>query len=77
MAWEGLNDHDLAEAIKDRTKNGNRSLEQLYEHLLRDELVGWAWHPGGNRPPVPVAREDFARAFREWTDAGAVPPEAK
>jgi len=77
MAWEGLDDHDLAKAITDPAKNGHRSLEQLYEHISRDPLVGWAWQPGGDRQPVPMPRVEFARRFRQWIDAGAVPPEAK
>jgi hypothetical protein len=77
MAWEGLNDHDLAETIKDPAKNGHRSLDQLYEHIAHDELVGWAWHPGGDRQPVAVSREEFARFFREWIDTGAASPEAR
>src|SRR3954469_12185225 len=33
MAWEGLDDHQLAEVLKDPARNGRRSLEQLYEHM--------------------------------------------
>ncbi len=76
MAWEGLNDHDLAEALKDPAKNGPRSLEQLYDHMANSELVGWAWHPGGQRDTPPMTREQFARAVREWIDTGAVSPKA-
>jgi hypothetical protein len=76
MAWEGLNDHDLAEVLKDPAKNGPRSLEQLYDHMANNELVGWAWHPGGQRAAPPLTREEFARAVREWIDTGAVSPKA-
>lgn len=74
MGWEGLDDHALAEALKDPAKNGRRSLEQLYEHMAHDELVGWAWTPGANRDPVPIPRDEFARLVREWIDTGAVSP---
>ena len=77
MAWEGLDDHQLAEALKDPARNGQRSLEQLYEHMAHDELVGWAWQPGGTRDPVPIPRDEFARHVREWIDTGAVSPPAR
>jgi hypothetical protein len=76
MAWEGLSDHQLADALKDPAKNGPRSLEQLYDHMANNELVGWAWHPGGKREVPPMTREEFARAVREWIDTGAVSPPA-
>lgn len=74
MAWENLDDHQLAEAVKDPAKNGRRSLEQLYHHMAHDELVGWAWHPGGDREPPPLSREEFARHLRTWIDHGAASP---
>lgn len=77
MAWEGLDDHQLAEALKNPAKNGQRSLEQIFDHIAHDELVGWGWHPGVNRDPVPIPRDDFARVVREWIDTGAVSPNAK
>jgi hypothetical protein len=77
MAWEQLDDHQLAEALKDPAKNGHRSLEQIFDHIAHDELVGWGWRPGVNREPVPVPRAELARWVREWIDTGAVSPDAK
>jgi hypothetical protein len=77
MAWENLNDQQLADMLKDPAKNGQRSLEKLYDHMAHDELVGWAWHPGGTREAPPMSREEFARFVREWIDNGAVSPGAK
>lgn len=74
MAWEGLDDQQLADALKDPAKNGRRSLEQIYDHMAHDELVGWGWEPGAHRNPVPVSRDDFARLVREWINTGAVSP---
>jgi hypothetical protein len=76
MAWEGLNDQQLADALKDPARNGQRSLEQLYEHMAHDELVGWGWHPGASRDPVPIPRGEFAKLVRDWIDTGAVSPSA-
>lgn len=77
MAWEQLDDRQLAEAIKDPQKNGHRSLEQIYDHIAHDELVGWGWHPGVGRDPVPMPRDEVARLVREWIDTGAASPDAK
>ncbi len=74
MAWEGLDDGQLADQLKDPKRNGSRALDDLYDHLANDELVGWAWKPGGNRQPPPLPREEFARLVREWIDTGAVSP---
>ncbi len=74
MAWEDLDDGQLADRLKDQTRNGARSLEALYDHMANDQLVGWGWNPGGSRKPVPMPREEFARLVREWIDAGAVSP---
>ncbi len=81
MAWENLNDHQLAEVIKDPAKNGHRSLEQIYDHMAHDELVGWGWHPGARhdgqpRELPPMSREQFAKLVREWIDTGAVSPKS-
>ena len=74
MGWEGLDDHDLAEAIKDRTRNGDRSLDDLREHLAADPLVAWAWNPGPGRSTLPISREALLQAFDAWVAAGAKSP---
>lgn len=75
MKWEGLNDHELAEALKDPARNGRRSLEEMAHHMAHDELVGWGWHPGAARDAIPVSREEFVKQLRLWIETGAVSPE--
>jgi hypothetical protein len=75
MAWEGLDDHQLAEQLKDPARNGKRSLEQIFEHNAHDELVGWAWNPGAGRETPPLSRAEFVQALRTWIDTGAISPE--
>jgi len=75
MGWEGLDDHGLAEALKDTAKNGGRSLEKLHEHMAHDPLVLWGWTPGGTRAPVPVSHAEFVRHLTEWIATGAVSPD--
>jgi hypothetical protein len=77
MAWEGLDDHQLAEMLKNPEKNGHRSLEQIFEHNVHDELVGWGWQPGAGRETPPLTREEFGKALREWISTGAVSPDSK
>ena len=74
MGWEGLDDHALAEVLKDEAKNGGRSLQELLHHMAEDPLVGWAWEPGRGRAAPPVSRAALVRAFRSWIESGAVSP---
>ncbi|RZA05343.1 MAG: Isoquinoline 1-oxidoreductase subunit [Proteobacteria bacterium] len=71
MGWQGLNDRELCEAIKDKKKNHGMSLEQLVEHNAKDELVGWAWKPGAGREPAPGTQESFGKLVAEWVATGA------
>ncbi len=75
MGWVGLDDHDLAESLKDRKRNGDRSFADLIHHMSEDPLVAWGWNPGRGREAVPVPHEVFVQQFRDWIDSGAVSPE--
>ena len=80
MRWEGLNRVEIAESMLNRENNGNRSLEEIVEHLTEHELVLWAWEPGvdaeGNQRELPpVSKEDYIKAVKEWAEAGAPIPE--
>jgi len=74
MGWVGLDDHQLAEALKDREKNGDRSLADLRQHMAEDPLVLWGWSPGSGRSPVSVPHDRFIAAFDAWVAAGAPSP---
>jgi hypothetical protein len=79
MAWEGLDRYEIARMMLDKSKNGNRSHEDLMHHLTEHELVLWAWNPGidaaGNpRELPPVSKENYIKAVKEWIDNGAVIP---
>jgi len=80
MTWEGLSRVEIAHSMLDRTKNGDRSLEEIVEHLTEHELVLWAWDPGVDaegtpreKPPVP--KDEYIAAVKEWAEAGAHIPE--
>jgi len=84
MAWESqpgvaLSDAALCRRLLDQSRNGNRSLGQLAQHLETEALVRWAWAPGKNldgkvRESPPLGREQFLQAFRAWQAAGAPCP---
>ncbi|MEM9820083.1 MAG: hypothetical protein AAF985_03390 [Bacteroidota bacterium] len=80
MQWEGLSRVEIAQSMLDRSRNGNRSLEETVKHLTEHELVLWAWEPGidaaGNAREVPpVSKEDYIKAVKAWAAAGAKIPE--
>jgi mono/diheme cytochrome c family protein len=74
MGWEGLDDHQLADAIKDAGRNGHRTLAQIQDHMAHDALVSWAWNPGAGRRPPEISQAELGRLVQEWIDTGAVSP---
>lgn len=75
MVFVGRSPGELCRQIKDKRQNGGRSLEQLFEHVTKDDLVGWAWDPGDGRTKPPLTREETGKAMREWIDGGAACPQ--
>jgi hypothetical protein len=73
MIWEGLTDRQLCELFKDPKRNGNRSVQQIVEHMTTP-LVLWGWTPGEGRTPVPMPQYQFLTAVREWAANGAACP---
>jgi len=73
MIWEGLTDRQLCELFKDRKQNGNRSVEEIVEHM-QTPLVRWGWHPGEGRAPVPVSFDKFISDVKAWAAKGAACP---
>lgn len=74
MAWVGKSLSDICQQIKDKERNGGRSLEDLVHHMSEDDLVGWAWHPGGTRTPAPGTQKEFGELIKAWVDSGAACP---
>jgi hypothetical protein len=50
------------------------SLELLQEHLAKDDLVAWGWHPGLERDPIPGSQQALGELIRAWIDGGAECP---
>jgi hypothetical protein len=74
MAWEGRTLAEICEQIKDTTRNGNRSLQDLVHHIGTDTLVGWAWAPGYGRQPAPGTQREAGALTEAWVQTGAVCP---
>lgn len=82
MAWQGLTKYQIAEAMLNKSKNGNRSHEELIHHLTEDKLVLWAFNPGINQDGVErtkpiISEEEYKAAVKEWFENGAIIPKNK
>ena len=74
MAWEGKSLGAICVQIKDRARNGGKSLADLVDHNGKDALVGWGWHPGLGRTPAPGTQAQFGALTKAWVDSGAKCP---
>jgi hypothetical protein len=74
MAWQQMSLGQICEQVKDRSRNGDRSLGQIQEHMAGDSLVGWAWAPGGNRLPAPGTQAQLGALIEAWIESGAACP---
>ncbi|MEX1364962.1 MAG: hypothetical protein AB1Z98_17670 [Nannocystaceae bacterium] len=64
----------LCKQLRDPAHNGERTLDDLLEHVSKDPLVLWGWSPGGNRATPPLSHGDFVASFGAWVDAGGICP---
>jgi hypothetical protein len=71
MAWQGKSLAEICEQLKDKNRNGGRDLALLQEHVAKDDLVAWGWHPGEGREPAPGTQEIAGRLVQAWIDSGA------
>jgi len=74
MVFQGKSPHELAAQLKDPNRNGNKTLDQLIDHVTNDQLVLGGWNPGDGRKLPPLSHADFAKNFKAWIDKGAYLP---
>jgi len=74
MAWEGKSLGEICAQIKDPARNGGKTIDEIVEHMAHDDLVGWGWHPGEGREPVPGTQEVFGELIKYWAETGAACP---
>jgi hypothetical protein len=70
MAWQGRTLGEICRQILDPSRT-HMTRAQLLHHMAHDELVGWAWHPGGRRTPAPGTQAEFGALIAGWLDTGA------
>ncbi|MGD0428091.1 MAG: hypothetical protein ABSC10_15360 [Candidatus Acidiferrales bacterium] len=75
MVIQGETAGEFCRQLKDPTKNGDRTLAQIMEHVSTDDLVGWGWNPGDGRTLPPLTRPEFVAAMKAWVDNGAACPQ--
>jgi hypothetical protein len=76
MAWAGRTPAALCEQMKDRARNGGRTLAQVVDHVGHDAFVAWGWAPGANRPAAPGSQAEFTALVAAWVEEGADCPES-
>ena len=74
MAWAGRSLAAICTQIKDPNRNGGRTMAEIVEHMGHDDLVGWGWHPGRGRTPVPGTQGEFGALIQAWAASGAACP---
>ena len=71
MAWQGRTLAEICVQMRDPERNGGKSLADLVLHIGDDSLVGWGWHPGYGRTPVPGTQAEAKALVQAWVDTGA------
>jgi hypothetical protein len=71
MAWEGKSLTAICEQIKDRERNGGKTLAELGAHMANDTLVAYGWSPPAHLEPAPGNQQQFGQLFHAWLEAGA------
>ncbi|MEM6725722.1 MAG: hypothetical protein AAF598_16900 [Bacteroidota bacterium] len=79
MGWAGLSKNEVARAMMNPAKNGNRTPSEIEKHLTEDPLVLWVFEPGVNhegnpREKPPVSKADYIAAVKSWIADGATIP---
>ena len=74
MVIQGETAGEFCRQLKNPAMNGRRTVEQVIEHVSKDDLVGWAWDPGDGRTLPPLSRAEFVAAMKKWADNGAACP---
>ena len=68
--WFGRSSDDICQQLRDPSRNGGRTFEELAAHLNHDEILHWAWAPGGQREPAPYSLQGHVNDLLSWGVAG-------
>ncbi len=65
---------ELCSQLRDPSRNGRKTIDQIIEHVTSDKLVMWGWNPGEGRTTPPLSHAEFAAKMQEWARNGAACP---
>lgn len=74
IGWGGLPAAAICARLKDGVRAANLPIDALVGHMRTDPLVRWAWEPGGQRTPPPLAFDEFVGLVAQWIERGAACP---
>ena len=63
MVFEGATPREICLHLKDPAQNGQRSPDEVVEHVETTPIVLWGWNPGEGRTPVPMSHEEFVKIY--------------
>jgi hypothetical protein len=75
MVFEKKTPGELCQQLKDPAQNGNRTPQEVVEHVQTASLVLWGWNPGEGRTPVSMPHDVFVKNMTDWAEKGAACPE--
>ena len=75
MVWWNKSSAEICAQLKDPARNGDRTLEEIAEHIANDSLVAWGWAPGPGRQPAPFSAQEAANFVTSWSAQGAPCPQ--
>jgi hypothetical protein len=71
MAWQGRSITEVCAQREDPQRSGGMDLQTLVQHMPEDSLVGWGFHPGKGRDPVPGSEPSLGALIAAWVESGA------
>ncbi|MAZ27720.1 MAG: hypothetical protein CL868_11680 [Cytophagaceae bacterium] len=74
MVFQGRSVSELARQLVDKSKNGNKTIEDLIEHA-DDTLVKAGWKPAEGLALPPLSHKEFKDAWITWLENGAYAPD--
>lgn len=74
MQWFGKSSAEICAQFKDKSRNRDRDIQKLAEHVKTEPLVLWAWTVEEKRRP-PFSADQLGKLIEDWGAAGAPCPE--
>ncbi len=68
--WFGKSSAEICAQLRDPERNGDRTAQDIADHLGHDVILHWAWTPGGGREPAPYSLEEHTKDVLIWGAAG-------